>query len=220
MAQKRMLNKSISLSGQVNKLSTKHKLMFTWSIAHLDDYGRITNDPEVFKGTVHPMDKSITIKDCADFMEAAIAQNLVTNLSDCLEYTGFDNHQTISEEKRAKSRFNGLPQESPRIPENSQESPVQEKRREEKGSKEKRREGNSPASQNYLSQIPEEDLKEFTTRFVASEKEVKSKAEDLKLYCERKNKRYSNYKSFLVNALKKDFKERDGTVEGGKYKGL
>lgn len=71
----------------------------------------------------------------------------------------------------------------------------------------------------YLSNIPAKDIKEFTERFIASEDEVRSKGEDLKLYCERKGKRYSNYKSFLLNALKRDYKERKG-AKSGKYAGL
>jgi len=69
----------------------------------------------------------------------------------------------------------------------------------------------------YLESLPKKDIEEFIGRFVATEKEIKSKAEDLKLYCERKGREYKNYKSFLLNALKRDFKERDGTAKGGKY---
>lgn len=68
----------------------------------------------------------------------------------------------------------------------------------------------------YLDGVPEEDIKEFIQRFVITEKEVISKAEDLKLYCQRKGKRYSNYKAFLLNAIKRDHKER-GTEKKGKY---
>ncbi len=67
----------------------------------------------------------------------------------------------------------------------------------------------------YLTGVPDKDMKEFLTRFVATEKEIKSKAEDLLLYCQRKGRTYSNYKAFLLNALKRDFKER--SEKGGKY---
>jgi len=60
----------------------------------------------------------------------------------------------------------------------------------------------------YLSEIPEEDLKEFCTRFSASPKQIKDKAESLKLYCQSKGKVYKDYKAFLLNAIKKDFSER------------
>lgn len=56
----------------------------------------------------------------------------------------------------------------------------------------------------YLSNIPEEDTKEFLERFDISKSKLKSKAEDLMLYCQSKGKVYKNYKAFLLNALKKD----------------
>lgn len=63
----------------------------------------------------------------------------------------------------------------------------------------------------YLKEIPIEDIREFVERFEINEKGVRSKAEDLLLYCERKGKVYKNYKSFLLNAIKKDCRERLNT---------
>lgn len=60
----------------------------------------------------------------------------------------------------------------------------------------------------YLKKIPEEDIKQFLTRFEISRKQLISKGEDLYLYCKSKGRRYSDYKAMLLNALKKDFKER------------
>lgn len=60
----------------------------------------------------------------------------------------------------------------------------------------------------YLTNVPDEDIREFTTRFQATEQQVKSKAEDLKNWCDMNGKRKKNYKLFLLNALKKDFSER------------
>lgn len=70
----------------------------------------------------------------------------------------------------------------------------------------------------YLSDIPEEDIKEFTAKYLVTEKQLKSKAEDLLNYCQSKGKQYKDYKAFLRNAVKKDFGERE--EKGGKYKGL
>ncbi len=121
MAQKRMLNKSISLSSQVSKLSLKEKLLFTWSIPHLDDYGLIENDPEVIKATVCPMVKEIIIQDIKQFVNKAEVIGLVIVYQDCIEFTGFENHQSISAEKRAKCKF----QKIPKIPqENSGENKI------------------------------------------------------------------------------------------------
>jgi hypothetical protein len=64
-------------------------------------------------------------------------------------------------------------------------------------------------SKKYLEKIPEEDLKYLTQRFFITRKEIINKAESLNLYCEAKGKTYKNYKSFLLNAIKKDFPERE-----------
>lgn len=58
----------------------------------------------------------------------------------------------------------------------------------------------------YLLKIPKEDLEEFLEKFNATPDQIKSKADDLNNYCLAKGKRYKNYKAFLLNALKKDFK--------------
>jgi len=60
----------------------------------------------------------------------------------------------------------------------------------------------------YLLNIPNEDLKEFTSRFNATEKQIKSKAEDLDNWCDANGKRKKDYRKFLLVALKKDFPER------------
>lgn len=132
-----MLNKSTSLSKQVSQLTTKQALLFLMSIPHQDDWGRVTNDPDVFKATVAPLRRDVSVRDCAEAMDRFVSIGLAYLLSDCLEYTGFEAHQTLNKEKRANSKFSGKPQESPIISDNPQESPVQEK-----GSKGKGGEGN------------------------------------------------------------------------------
>jgi hypothetical protein len=67
-------------------------------------------------------------------------------------------------------------------------------------------------SLSYLSNIPEADLKEFTERFDANARQIKSKAEDLLNYCKSKGKVYKDYQAFLLNALKKDFKIRQKEI--------
>lgn len=60
-------------------------------------------------------------------------------------------------------------------------------------------------STNYLTDIPQEDIVSFTKTYNCTERQVKSKADDLLNYCSAHGKRYKNYKAFLKNALKKDF---------------
>lgn len=78
----------------------------------------------------------------------------------------------------------------------------------EKDSIEEKREENPHSHLSYLEKLPLEDIEYFTKRFNLDEKTLKSKAEDLKLYCQSKNKLYKNYRSFLLKAIKSDFDER------------
>lgn len=139
-----MLAKSISLSRKVNRLSLKSAFIYTWAMSHTDDWGLISSDPTVIKATVFPMKKEIRASDIESFiLEAqekdANGESLISEYQECLEFNAFDEHQTLSPEKRAKPRFQKVPLESPRIPRESQENPIQEKRREVKGSEEKLR---------------------------------------------------------------------------------
>jgi hypothetical protein len=82
-------------------------------------------------------------------------------------------------------------------------NPREGKRRELKGT-----EGKEVASISYLSDIPQEKLKELTETYEASTSQVKKKALDLVNYCAAKGKTYKNYHAFLENALSKDFGRR------------
>lgn len=79
---------------------------------------------------------------------------------------------------------------------------------EEKRIDKKRREEKPTAHVTYLKNIPKEDMEEFRKRFDVSQKSIESKAESFLLYCNSKGKTYKDYKSALLNAMKKDFPER------------
>jgi len=79
---------------------------------------------------------------------------------------------------------------------------------EENRTEENRREERKEHSLSYLLNIPTEDITEFTTRFNVTERQIRSKGEDLHNYCVGHGKKYANYKSMFINALKKDFKPR------------
>ena len=49
MAQKRMLDKKISVSEQVAKLSLEAQLIFTWAIPHTDDAGMLPHSNMTLK---------------------------------------------------------------------------------------------------------------------------------------------------------------------------
>lgn len=120
-----MLSKSISLSQQVASMSLKSQFIFTWCIPHLDDFGLIENRTQILKAMVFPMNRFIRTADIEMFIDEAEREGLIEVFEDCLEFSGFENHQSISPEKKSKSKFSKVPLNNPRIPKNPQESPVQ-----------------------------------------------------------------------------------------------
>lgn len=57
----------------------------------------------------------------------------------------------------------------------------------------------------FLLNIPDETIKEFSKEFNVYEQGIKGKGKDLYNYCKAKGKLYKDYKAFLRNAVKKDF---------------
>ncbi len=55
MAKARMLHNKISVSIQVNSLTTKAALLFTWMVSHADDDGRMLGEAKSIKARVVPM---------------------------------------------------------------------------------------------------------------------------------------------------------------------
>lgn len=217
MAQRRMISKSISTSTKLAELDTFSNLLFTWLIPHCDDYGHMEGLAKIVKGIVVPLrdesvedvEKSLTSLENADLIERYKVDGRIY-----IEIVNFGAHQTFKNDRPKHQGYPRKPVDSTRKPDDSFVQPSEVNRSEVKLREEKR---GGAQSIKYLSNLPKEDIKEFLDRFNATEKEIKSKAEDLKLYCERKGREYKNYKSFLLNALKRDFKERDGTAKGGKY---
>jgi hypothetical protein len=115
MAQRRMLHKNISYSKQVNNLSNDFvKLLFTWTIPHLDDFGRIDGDPCVLKAIVMPMSK----RPDSDFEEAItelinkkLAWRYHIDEQMVIEFPTFEKYQT-GLEKRTKSKYPDNPRNS------------------------------------------------------------------------------------------------------------
>ena len=143
MARGRMIDKCISISEKINDLSLKEAFIYTWIIPHLDDWGRITGSPRKIKALVFPMKKEICTKDIEKAFEKFREMGLflweeVDGIMVLQQPFGeFSIHQTISDKKRAKSKYPRIPknpQEMPRIPKNHQENPVlrEDKIREDK----------------------------------------------------------------------------------------
>lgn len=193
MAQKRMLNKSISLSRKANKLPIKLAFIYTWLLPHLDDHGLIEKDIDVLKGMAFPMKKEITSKDIFSFIETAQIEDekgecLITEYEDCLKFNNFDDHQTISAEKRAKSKFS-------QIPKNPQESPRNSQIREEKLREEKLTKENIYGEFKKV-RLSLEEYEKLTT-YCGTENNLKLLIVELDTYMASKNKRYDNHYATL-----------------------
>lgn len=225
MAQRRMISKSISTSTKLSEVDTFSKLLFTWLIPHCDDYGHMDGSSRLVKGIVVPLCNE-TIEEVESSLKQLEEYDLIKRYEKngklYLEIVKWVDHQTLKTDRPLHVIY---PLPDWWKPDNSKWKPVYSKRKnklsEVKLSEVNIREDKStPINKTieYLNKLPESDIKEFTSRFVATDKEIKSKAESLKLYCESKGRRYLNYRSFLLNALKRDFKERG--EKQGKYSKL
>jgi len=134
MARGRMIDNCISISEKINDLSLREAFIYTWIIPHLDDWGRITGSPRKLKALVFPMKKEISIsyieKALIEFKEIGLflweSVNGITVLQQPFEE--FNEHQSISESKRAKSKYPEIldtSQEMPRNAKKCQETPAQ-----------------------------------------------------------------------------------------------
>jgi hypothetical protein len=220
MAQRRMISKSISTSTKLAEVGTFSKLLFTWLVPHCDDYGHMDGAARLVKGIVVPLcDEGINDVENSlkELEKIGLIRRYEVDGRQYLEVGKWEKHQTLKVDRPLNIRY-PLPPDWKKMDSkrNTEGSKRKSKLREDKISEVKLREERKEASLDYLSNIPKEDMKTFTSRFLATERQIMSKAEDLKLYCERKGRVYKNYQSFLLNALKRDFQERE-TAKLGKY---
>jgi hypothetical protein len=141
MARGRMIDNCISISEKINDLTLKEAFIYTWIIPHLDDWGRTTGSPRKLKALIFPMKKEVSINDVEKallkfkVLELFFLENIDGELVLQQPEEEFNKHQSISEGKRAKSKYpkittqfehkNDNPQEMPEIPKKCQEIPAQ-----------------------------------------------------------------------------------------------
>lgn len=120
MATGRMLNRSISTSPKVAELANDtHRLVFTWSIAHLDRDGRMSGDPRELRARVAPLLEHVTTAVAAAAIADIIGRGLAIAYLDengrgVVAYPGFgDEQRGLRPEREAASRF-GAPPGDPR----------------------------------------------------------------------------------------------------------
>lgn len=106
MAQKRMLDKKISVSEQVSNLEPQSQLIFTWGIPHADDVGLLPRSHKTLKATIVPMWECTL----AEF-DAWAAQIVKEGLWREVEFkddkfyimTKFGEHQTLKKDRQPQT---------------------------------------------------------------------------------------------------------------------
>ncbi|MGI8419691.1 MAG: hypothetical protein ACR2LN_03530 [Candidatus Levyibacteriota bacterium] len=114
MANRRMLHKNISYSEQVEELSSDFvKLLFTWMIPHLDDFGRINGKASTIRAMVIPMQTDKTVSDVESALQEMDEKGLLDRyeVEDelIIELPTFDKYQS-GLTKRTKSAFPDNPE--------------------------------------------------------------------------------------------------------------
>lgn len=161
MAEKRMINKSISVSEKVNVdlPDIFHMLLFTWIIPHTDDFGRLTGSPAKIKALIIPMlDKSIKDVEKAIYHmhKARLIQWYEVDEEKYIEVLNFDDHQT-GLHKRTTSKYPDPPSNHDEVPGNSgkfQEVPS-ELNRTEQNRTEQEEKGTNESDDSFLPDSPE-----------------------------------------------------------------
>jgi hypothetical protein len=123
-----MLRSQISLSEQVNDMSIYAALLFTWMIAHADDFGRMPGGARKVKALVVPMRDDFTsasVEDCLVEMDAiGVVQRYEVKGEMFIQFPAWEEHQQ-GLHKRTRSKF--PPPEDAIVPGDSgklQESPA------------------------------------------------------------------------------------------------
>ena len=203
MARKRMVDPEFWLDEDTAILPDAYQLFYIGSWNFSDDFGVIEDSAVKMKAQIFPyreIDVSPIIK---KLKELGKYLPFEVNGKKYLLIKNFLKYQRVDK----PSKFRNPPPPASLIVEDSGSTqgglPSEEKRREVKLREEK-----IEHSVEYLKKIPDADLIEFNSTYEASKSQIKTKAEDLYLYCGSKGKTYRNYRMFLLGALRKDFKKR------------
>lgn len=212
MARKRMLDPDFWLDEELARVSPHARLLYQglWGICD-DNNATLPNRPEWIKAQVFPYESVNTPQLLGELSKTGKITLFKHEEKEYWYIKNFFKHQRV--EKPSKEKYPAFSEadsvsSSVIVGEESGNTPAEEKISKEKISKEKREEKLS-SSIEYLRQIPEEDLKEFSNSYLVTFKEIIKKAQDLVNYCEMHGKKYKNYKALLRNAISKDFGIRE-----------
>jgi len=204
--QRRMIYSQLAENKNFAIMSDKAQKTYIFLIVLADDDGRLKGDTDWLRIKIFPYNPEITRDDMKGYVKEITKAGLIIwyKAEDGNYYISHPNWEKYQILRADRKKESDIPQ-----PNDNQVST----KRERKLSKDKRREVNIINSSSYLKKIPEKDLEEFYNRFDCSKKAIISKAEDLVLWCDTNGKVKKNYKTFLLNALKKDFPERKEPIK-------
>lgn len=106
MAQKRLVNKKISINEDIASLDIKAQLLFTWMIPHADDLGLLPFSPRTIKALVVPM-----WDDTAEDIGIHLESIWKTGVIEVIEFNGdkfihlksFDENQTLKKDRQPQT---------------------------------------------------------------------------------------------------------------------
>lgn len=102
MANRRMINKSISTSEQVNSLPLECQLLFTWMITHADDDGKMKGSAPTVRGLVFPM-KEYSVDDVEGMLQKIADAGLIWRWSigneTFIQFPTWKRHQQIRSDR-------------------------------------------------------------------------------------------------------------------------
>ena len=108
MATRRMIHNKISRSEQVNNLTYKAALLFTWMITHADDEGRIKGGATSIRGTVFPL-RELKDNEVEEMLCEIQRQGLIHRWKDnngtYIEFPTWYDHQTLQKDRTKPSKI-------------------------------------------------------------------------------------------------------------------
>ena len=111
MAQKRLLDKKISISEQVSNLPLEAQLIFTWSIPHTDDLGLLPVSLKTLKAMIIPM-MEMSIETFEFQVSKILEQGLWVKYErgdqKFYRLPRFINHQTLKMDRQPQTYLNGV----------------------------------------------------------------------------------------------------------------
>lgn len=147
MARGRIIDKNISTSKKVAKVTDKSALLYTWLISHTDDFGSMDGDAFVIKAKVVPMRLNWTLEDVetsiVELVQIGLLIKYEVEQETFVRVINFDSFQTFRTDRPRRAEYPaplGIPL-SPNgksVGENRQRKLSEGKGREVKGSKGKR----------------------------------------------------------------------------------